>query len=63
MLEKTINHLIDDKTIVFVCNSGAQSGEAYYIVQNLRPDLKKVYYLDAECKYNKDGTYKIAKPK
>jgi len=62
-LEKKVKSLSDDKPIVFACNTGAKSGEAYYMLQDLRPDLKKVYYLDAECKYNKDGTYKIAKPK
>ena len=62
-LEKKVKTLSDKKPIVFVCNTGAKSGEAYYMLQDLRPDLKKVYYLDAECKYNKDGTYKITKPK
>jgi rhodanese-related sulfurtransferase len=62
-LEKNIKTLSDEKPIVFVCNTGAKSGEAYYMLQDLRPDLKKVQYLDAECTYNKDGTYKIAPPK
>ena len=53
----------DAKPIVFVCNTGAKSGEAYYMLQDLRKDLKKVYYLDAESKYNKDGSVKIKKPK
>ena len=60
-LEKNIKSLPNDKPIVFVCNTGAKSGEAYYMVQDLRPDLKKVYYLEAEVKYNKNGTYKIKK--
>jgi rhodanese-related sulfurtransferase len=62
-LEKNIKTLSDEKPIVFVCNTGAKSGEAYYMLQDLRPDLKKVSYLDAECKYNKDGTFEIKKPK
>lgn len=62
-LEKIIKTLSDEKPIVFACNTGSKSGEAYYMLQDLRPDLKKVYYLDAECKYNKDGSYKITKPK
>lgn len=61
-LEKNIKSLSDEKTIVFVCSTGARSGEAYYMLQDLRPDLKKVYYLDAECTYNTDGSYKIEKP-
>jgi hypothetical protein len=47
---------------VFVCNTGARSGEAYYMVQDIRPQLKKVYYLEAETIYNKDGSVKITKP-
>lgn len=62
-LEKKIKSLSDEKPIVFVCNTGAKSGEAYYMLQDLRSDLKKVYYLDAECKYNKDGSFTITKPK
>lgn len=61
-LEKKIPTLPTEKPIVFVCNTGARSGEAYYMVQDVRPDLKKVYYLEAECAYNKDGTVKITKP-
>ena len=60
-LEKSIKSLPNDKPIVFVCNTGAKSGEAYYMVQDLRPDLKKVYYLEAEVKYNKNGTYQLKK--
>jgi hypothetical protein len=48
---------------VFVCNTGARSGEAYYMVQDIRPELKEVYYLEAECTYNKDGSVKITRPK
>ncbi len=62
-LEKNIKSLSDAKPIVFVCNTGAKSGEAYYMLQDLRPDLKKVQYLDAECKYKKDGSFTIKKPK
>ena len=62
-LEKQIKTLSDAKPIIFVCNTGAKSGEAYYMLQDLRPDLKKVQYLDAECTYSADGTYNIQKPK
>ena len=61
-LEKKIATLPSDKPIVFVCNTGARSGEAFYMVQDMRPELKKVYYLEAETIYNKDGSVKIAKP-
>ena len=62
-LEKKIATLPTDKPIVFVCNTGARSGEAYYMVQDVRPEMKKVYYLEAEATYNKDGSVKINKPK
>jgi rhodanese-related sulfurtransferase len=61
-LEKKIATLPTDKPIVFVCSTGARSGEAYYMVQDLRPEMKKVYYLEAETIYNKDGSVKINKP-
>ena len=62
-LEKKIATLPSDKPIVFVCNTGARSGEAYYMVQDIRPELKEVYYLEAETIYNKDGSVKITPPK
>ena len=46
-LEKKVKTLSDEKPIIFVCNTGAKSGEAYYMLQDLRSDLKKVYFLDA----------------
>jgi rhodanese-related sulfurtransferase len=61
-LEKKIPTLPTDKPIIFVCNTGARSGEAFYMVQDLRPELKKVYYLEAVTVYNKDGSIKIVKP-
>ncbi len=62
-LEDEIKSLPSDKPIVFVCATGSRSGEAYYMVQDMRPDLKNVYYLEAEITYNKDGSYKIVEPK
>jgi len=61
-LEKKIKILPTNKPIVFVCNTGARSGEAYYMVQDLRPEMKNVYYLEAECTYKKDNSYTIKKP-
>jgi len=58
-LENKINTLPTDKPIVFICSTGARSGESYYMLQDLKPDLKKVYYLEAEVEYRKDGSYKI----
>jgi len=60
-LEGKIDTLPTDQPIVFVCSTGARSGESYYMLQDLKPDLKKVYYLEAEVEYKKDGSYKIIK--
>jgi rhodanese-related sulfurtransferase len=60
-LEKKVNTLPSDKPIVFVCSTGARSGEAFYMLQDLRPELKEVYYLEAEITFNNDGTYVIKK--
>ncbi len=60
-LEKTVKSLPADKPIVFVCSTGARSGESFYMLQDLRPELKKVYYLEAEVTFKKDGAYEIKK--
>ncbi len=62
-LENQISKLSSDKTTVFVCSTGARSGEAYYMTKDKRPELKNVYYIDAEIKYGSDGSYKITPPK
>jgi rhodanese-related sulfurtransferase len=62
-LDGKINSLPSDKPTVFVCSTGARSGEAYYMVQDIRPKLKDVYYVEAEITYNKDGSFKIVAPK
>jgi rhodanese-related sulfurtransferase len=62
-LEKKLKTLPSDKPIVFVCNTGAKSGEAFYMMKDLRPELKEVYYLEAEVTYKKDGNHEIKKPK
>ena len=61
-LENEISSLPSDKPVVFVCSTGARSGEAYYMVQDIRPELKNVYYLEAEITFTKDGSYTIKKP-
>ena len=60
-LEGKVKELPADKPIVFVCSTGARSGESFYMLQDLRPELKKVFYLEAECTYKKDGSYQIKK--
>jgi rhodanese-related sulfurtransferase len=61
-LEKKIGTLPADKPIIFFCITGARSGEAYDIVQLLRPELK-AYFLNAAVKIAKDGTYTIVEVK
>ena len=58
-LETKIPSLPASKPIVFVCGTGARSGEAYYMVQDVRPELKEVYYVEAEIAFNKDGSFKL----
>jgi len=60
-LEDKIKTLPADKPIVFVCGTGARSGESYYMVQDVRPELKNVYYLEGYLTFKKDGTYEITK--
>jgi rhodanese-related sulfurtransferase len=62
-LEGKISSLSSDKPIVFVCSTGARSGEAYYMLQDIRPELKKVYYVEAEITFKKDGSFKMVEPK
>ena len=49
----------DEKPIVFICSTGARSGEAYYLFQFMRPDLKDVYYVDANVSYTPAGEFSI----
>lgn len=62
-LEKRVAELPANKPVVFVCSTGARSGEAYYMVLDKRPDLKNASYLDANVKYAKDNTYTIVPAK
>lgn len=61
-LEKKVATLPADKPVVFICGTGARSGEAYDTVKLLRDEVK-AYFLDATLKFNGDGTYSIAQKK
>jgi len=61
-LEEKIKTLPTDKPIVFVCGTGARSGESYYMIQDIRPEMKSVYYVEGELTFNKDGSFKITEP-
>jgi len=60
-LEDKISALPTDKPIVFVCGTGARSGESYYMVQDVRPEMKNVYYLEGYLTFKKDGTFEITR--
>lgn len=57
-LEKKIETLPKDKPIVFLCGTGARSGEAYDTAKLLRSELQ-AYFVDAEMKFNADGSFSI----
>ena len=57
-VEEQVAQLPKDKPIIFVCSTGARSGEAYDIVKMAREDLQ-VYFLDATVTHAKDGTFKL----
>lgn len=61
-LEAKIKTLPADRPVIFICGTGARSGESFYMVQDLRPELKNVYYLDAEMTVHKDGSFELKKP-
>ena len=55
-LEKKVNTLPKDKPVVFICGTGARSGEAYDMVKLLAGDVQAVF-IDAEIKFAGDGNY------
>lgn len=61
-LEKKADTLPTDKPVVFMCSTGARSGEAYDTVKLLRDEVK-AYFLDASIKFSGDGNYSIAQKK
>jgi rhodanese-related sulfurtransferase len=61
-LEKKIATLPADKPVVFICGTGARSGEAYDTVKLLGGKVQ-AYFLDADVKFNADGSYTMAAKK
>ncbi|MCP3942923.1 MAG: rhodanese-like domain-containing protein [Desulfobacteraceae bacterium] len=59
-LESKLKELSSKKTVVFVCSTGARSGEAYYMARDIRPALN-TYYVEAEIDYKKDGAFELKK--
>ena len=61
-LEKKIATLPTDKPVVFVCGTGARSGEAFDTVKLLGGKVQ-AYFLDADVKFNADGSFTMAAKK
>ena len=61
-LEKKIGTLPTDKPVVFICGTGARSGEAYDTVKLLRGEVQ-AYFIDADIKFNNDGAYSMVQKK
>ena len=61
-LEKKVGTLPADKPVVFVCGTGARSGEAYDTVKLLGGKVQ-AYFLDADTKFNVDGSYTMVAKK
>jgi rhodanese-related sulfurtransferase len=58
-VQENIDEFEGDKPIVFVCSTGARSGECFYMMLDKREELKEVYYIEATIEYEEDGGYKI----
>lgn len=59
-LESKIKELPSDKPVIFLCSTGARSGEAYYMAKDLRPELE-TYYPEAQIDFKKDGSFTLKK--
>jgi len=59
MVEQQAATMAVDKPIVFVCATGARSGEAFYLFKDMRPEVKDVYYLEATIKFGDNNSYEI----
>lgn len=59
LLEEKLKSMQVTKPIIFVCATGARSGEAFYMVQDIRPDIKQAYYVEATITHNSNGTFDL----
>jgi rhodanese-related sulfurtransferase len=59
-LEPKIKDLPSDKPVIFLCSTGARSGEAYYMAKEVRSDLE-TYYVEAEIDFKQDGSFTLKK--
>ncbi|MFW2371774.1 MAG: rhodanese-like domain-containing protein [Gammaproteobacteria bacterium] len=61
-LEKRMDELPADRTIVFFCGTGGRAGEAYDMLQMFKPGLKS-YFLNAEITFLADGGFTMVELK
>lgn len=61
-LEKKLDTLPTDKPVVFVCGTGARSGEAYDTVKMLGGKIQAAF-IDADVKFNADGSFSMVAKK
>jgi rhodanese-related sulfurtransferase len=61
-LEKRIPSLPKDKPVIFICGTGARSGEAFDTVKMLGGDVQ-ASFIDADIKFSPDGTYSMVEKK
>jgi rhodanese-related sulfurtransferase len=61
-LEKKVGTLPSDKPVVFVCGTGARSGEAYDTVKLLGGKVQ-AWFIDADTKFNADGSFTMVAKK
>lgn len=61
-LEKKLGALSTDKPVVFICGTGARSGEAYDTVKMLGGKVM-ASFIDADIKFNADGSYSMVAKK
>ena len=61
-LEKRIPALPKDKPVIFICGTGARSGEAFDTVKMLGGDVQ-ASFIDADIKFGSDGTYSMLEKK
>lgn len=61
-VEKKMSSLPKDKPVVFVCPTGARSGEAYDTVKMLGGGVT-AYFVDADIAFGSDGTQTVTERK
>jgi rhodanese-related sulfurtransferase len=61
-LEKAIATLPTDKPVVFICGTGARSGEAFDMVKMLGGRVQ-AFFIDADIKFASNGVYAMTEKK